>query len=63
MYALLQAIVGILFLVIGGFNINEEPNEKVADILNDIITVLVFIITVINVIINGFGLSFEEPIK
>merc|ERR1712077_89676 len=41
----LQAIVGILFLVIGGFNINEEPNEKVADILNDIITVLVFVIT------------------
>merc|ERR1712156_588694 len=60
---ILQAIVGILFLVIGGLNINEEPNEKVADILNDIITVLVFIITVINVIINGFGLSFEEPIK
>merc|ERR1712156_648431 len=59
----LQAIVGILFLVIGGFNINEEPKEKVADILNDIITVLVFIITLINVIINGFGLSFEEPIK
>merc|ERR1712109_560 len=60
---ILQAIVGILFLVIGGFNINEEPIEKVANILNDIITVLVFIITVINVIINGFGLSFEEPIK
>merc|ERR1719174_3031678 len=27
----LQALVGILFLVIGGFNINEEPKEKVAD--------------------------------
>ena len=58
---MLQAIVGILFLVIGGFNINEEPNEKVADILNDIITVLVFVITLINVIINGFGMSFVEP--
>ena len=57
----MQAIVGILFLVIGGFNINEEPKEKVADILNDIITVLVFIITLINVIINGFGMSFVEP--
>merc|ERR1712083_43739 len=59
----LQAIVALLFLVIGGFNINEEPNEKVADILNDIITVLVFVITVINVIINGFGLSFVEPLN
>merc|ERR1711997_1036520 len=59
----LQAIVGILFLVIGGFNINEEPKEKVADILNDIITVLVFIITLINVVINGFGMSFVEPLN
>merc|ERR1712007_299016 len=47
----LQALVGILFLVIGGFNINEEPKEKVADILNDIITILVFVITLVNVII------------
>merc|ERR1711935_99167 len=58
---ILQAIVGILFLVIGGFNINEEPKEKVADILNDIITILVFVITLINVIISGFGMSFVEP--
>merc|ERR1719483_1328655 len=57
----LQALVGILFLVIGGFNINEEPKKKVADILNDIITILVFVITLINVIISGFGMSFVEP--
>merc|ERR1711971_1527984 len=59
----LQALVGILFLVIGGFNINEEPKEKVADILNDIITILVFVITLVNVIISGFGMSFVEPLN
>ena len=58
-----QALVGILFLVIGGFNINEEPKEKVADILNDIITILVFVITLVNVIISGFGMSFVEPLN
>jgi len=63
MFNFKRALVGILFLVIGGFNINEEPKEKVADILNDIITILVFVITLINVVINGFGMSFVEPLN
>merc|ERR1711935_139723 len=60
---ILQAIVALIFLVIGGFNINEEPKEKVADILNDVITILVFVITLVNVIISGFGMSFVEPLS
>merc|ERR1719219_452869 len=49
----LQVIVGILFLVIGGLNINEDTDQKYADILNDVITVLVFLITLVNIVING----------
>merc|ERR1711953_1150257 len=41
---ILQIIVGILFLIIGGMNINENADQRVADILNDIITVTVFLI-------------------
>ena len=52
--------MGILFLVIGGMNINDEPDQKVADILNDAITVLVFLITLVNVIINGFGIRYTD---
>ena len=52
----LQVIVGVLFLVIGGLNINDEPDQKTANILNDVIVVLVFLITLVNVIISGFGI-------
>ena len=52
----LQVIVGVLFLVIGSLNINDEPDQKTANILNDVIVVLVFLITLVNVIISGFGI-------
>ena len=45
-----------MFLVVGGLNINEEDNQKAADVLNDVITVLVFLITLVNIVINGFGI-------
>merc|ERR1719367_2730786 len=57
---ILQIIVGILFLIIGGMNINENADQRVADILNDIITVTVFLITLINVVINGFGIRHTD---
>ena len=48
-----QLIVGILFLVIGGMDINKKPSQRAADILNNVIVVLIFLITLVNVIING----------
>ena len=57
-----QVIVGIMFLVLGGININEESDQKVADILNDVITVLIFLITLVNVVINGFGIRHTDQI-
>lgn len=53
----LQVIVGILFLVIGGMDINKGGEQRPANILNDVIVVLIFIISIINVIISGFGIE------
>jgi hypothetical protein len=55
-----QIIVGILFLIIGGMNINDEVKVKTAEILNDVITILVFLITVINAVINSFGMRSTD---
>ena len=52
-----QVLVGVLFLILGGLNINDQEHHKTADILNNTTTSFVFIITIINIIINGFGLN------
>lgn len=52
-----------MFLIIGGMNINDEPDQKAADILNDVISVLVFLITLVNIVINGFGIkSYDSTV-
>ncbi len=43
-------------------NINDEPDQRTADILNDVIVVVIFVITLVNVIISGFGIQ-TDPIK
>ena len=53
-------MVGILFLVIGGMDINKKPSQRPADILNNVIVVIIFLITVVNVIINGFGIRYTD---
>lgn len=56
-----QIGVGALFLIIGGLNINEKPDHRPAVVLNDIILLMIFIISTINVIISGFGLNSSIP--
>ena len=50
-------MVGILFLVVGGLNINEEKHHRNANILNNTATVVVFIITFLNIVMGAFGLD------
>ena len=50
-------MVGICFLFIGSLNINKPKSQRMADILNNLITIQVFIITVINVVISSFGIE------
>jgi hypothetical protein len=53
----IQVLLGILFLIQGGLDINHQDHQKTAVILNNTTTVFLFIITVINVIISGFGIQ------
>uniref|UniRef100_A0A1B0DNL1 Uncharacterized protein n=1 Tax=Phlebotomus papatasi TaxID=29031 RepID=A0A1B0DNL1_PHLPP len=42
-------IVGILFIVIGSLNINRTKDQNAAVILNDVILILIFVISIDNV--------------
>lgn len=57
-------MVGILFVIIGSLNINRKQDQTAAIILNDIILVVIFVISVINVIISGFGIEYSsQPLR
>ncbi|XP_073847845.1 ninjurin C isoform X3 [Musca autumnalis] len=61
---ILQLLVGILFVIIGSLNINRKKDQTAAIILNDIIMVVVFVISVINVVISGFGIEYSsQPLR
>lgn len=51
----LQVIVGILLVVVGRWNINKRKEQSIANITNNLIVVIIFLITVINVLITAFG--------
>lgn len=55
-----QMIVGLMFIVIGSLNINRKKDQTAAIILNDIILVLIFVISLVNVIISGFGIEYSS---
>ncbi|EAT45325.1 AAEL003398-PA, partial [Aedes aegypti] len=57
-------VVGILFVVIGSLNINRKNEQTAAIVLNDVIVVLIFIISLMNVIISGFGIEHSsQPLR
>lgn len=57
-------MVGLLYIVIGSLNINRTKDQSAAIILNDVILVLVFTISLINVIISGFGIDHSsQPLR
>ncbi|XP_068154013.1 ninjurin-1 isoform X4 [Drosophila tropicalis] len=60
----LQLLVGILFVAIGSLNINKQSDQTAAIILNDVILVVIFVISVVNVIISGFGIEYSsQPLR
>lgn len=50
-------IVGILFIVIGSLNINRKNEQAAAIILNDVILIFIFFISITNVVISAFGIE------
>ncbi|KAH7975927.1 ninjurin-1 [Rhipicephalus sanguineus] len=64
----LQIMVGIVFLVLGFINVNNENNHRLADILNNVATAAVFGVTVVNILSASFdspdygvGLALQQP--
>ena len=55
-----QLIVGLLFLIISGMDINDLKSKSSANILNNVILGLVFVITLINAVISGFGIKHTD---
>ena len=53
----MQITSGISLLFIGTLNINKEEDTRRADRINNIITLQIFLVTVVNVIISSFGLE------
>lgn len=53
-------IVGILFIIIGSLNINRQNEQSAAIVLNDVILVLVFLISIVNVVISAFGIEHSS---
>lgn len=53
-------IIGILFIIIGSLNINRTNEQSAAIILNDIILIFIFLISIINVIISAFGIEHSS---
>jgi hypothetical protein len=54
--------VGGLFVIIGYINFNDESKQRILNIMNNSASVFVFFITVINVLIAGFGFNFNDTL-
>ncbi|XP_023214013.1 ninjurin-2-like isoform X2 [Centruroides sculpturatus] len=56
----LQIIVGIMLILVGRSNINYKKHQKGADEMNNAIVVMIFLITVVNVLISAFSVDVVE---
>lgn len=51
---LMQIAASCLVMLIGNTNINKKKEQKLANLLNDILTLIIFVITLTNIILNVF---------
>uniref|UniRef100_A0A1B6CB79 Ninjurin-1 n=1 Tax=Clastoptera arizonana TaxID=38151 RepID=A0A1B6CB79_9HEMI len=56
----LQILVGVLFLIIGTLDINKPKDCRPANMLNDVIVLFIFLISITNIIISGFGMEHSS---
>lgn len=60
----IQMLVGLMYVVVGSLNINRCKEQRVAIILNDVILVMTLVISLINIIISGFGIEHSsQPLR
>ncbi|XP_048029495.1 ninjurin-1 [Megalobrama amblycephala] len=60
---ILQIIVGILLIFIVKWNLNDSSKHFILNLLENIVTALVFVIVVVNVFITAFGVQRPEEKK
>lgn len=59
----LQLVVGIILIFMGRYDVSHKETARKADILNSVVVVAVFFITVINVFISSFGVDPLEGVE
>lgn len=47
-------------VIIGGLDLNNDSDQPSALILNDVIVMFIFVISVINIIISAFGMEYSN---
>lgn len=52
--------MGLLFVIIGGLDLNDRADQPSALVLNDIIVIFIFVISVINIVISAFGIEYSN---
>lgn len=52
-----QVVVGIIFIALGRLNINLAGDRRRADMLNNVSVIIIFLVTVVNVLVTAFGPS------
>lgn len=52
--------MGLLFVVIGGLDLNDHSDQPSALVLNDVIVIFIFVISVINIVVSAFGLEYSN---
>ncbi|KPJ03238.1 Ninjurin-2 [Papilio xuthus] len=53
-------LVGLMFVVIGGLDLNDHEDQPSAIILNDVIVIFIFTISVLNIVISAFGIEYSN---
>ncbi|CAH0401419.1 unnamed protein product [Chilo suppressalis] len=53
-------LVGLLFVIIGGLDLNDHDDQPSALVLNDVIVIFIFVISVINIVISAFGIEYSN---
>ncbi|XP_043107564.1 ninjurin-1 [Puntigrus tetrazona] len=60
---ILQILVGVLLIFIVKWNLNDTRKHYILNLLENIVTALVFIIVVVNVFITAFGVQKPNDTK
>ncbi|XP_039759509.1 ninjurin-2-like [Pararge aegeria] len=53
-------LVGLLFVMIGGLDLNDDADQPSAVVLNDVIVIFIFVISVTNIVISAFGIEYSN---